>query len=120
MSTLKVNTLQDTSGNGFYPARAWVKYNADGTQAIQDDKNVSSITDRGSAVQTINFSNSFSNAHYASSGVTANGGGGSESWQIENTRTGGAMFTGSLYVHTTRYSLGFDPTIVTAMMTGDM
>ena len=39
MSTLKVNALQDTSGNGFYPSRAWVNFNGTGTIAIREDGN---------------------------------------------------------------------------------
>ena len=35
MSTIKVNAFQDTSGNGFYPARAWVNFNGTGTVAIR-------------------------------------------------------------------------------------
>ena len=45
MSTIKVNAFQDTSGNGFYPARAWVNFNGTGTVAIRNDENVASITD---------------------------------------------------------------------------
>ena len=41
MSTIKVNTLQDTSGNGYYPARAWVNFNGTGTVVYRDDGNVS-------------------------------------------------------------------------------
>jgi len=65
MSTIKVDALQDTSGNGFYPARAWINFNGTGTVAIRDDGNVSSITDNGTAHYTVTFSNSLSSANYS-------------------------------------------------------
>jgi hypothetical protein len=65
MSTLKVNALQDTSGNGFYPARAWVNFNGTGTVAIREDGNTSSITDDGTGLYTVTFSNSLTDANYA-------------------------------------------------------
>ncbi len=67
MSTIKVNTLQDTSGNGYYPARAWVNFIGTGTVSINDDGNVSSITDNGTGRYTSNFSNSLSSANYSTS-----------------------------------------------------
>ena len=65
MSTLKVNALQDTSGNGWYPAKAWVNFNGSGTVAIRDDDNVSSITDNGTARYTVSFSSSLTSANFA-------------------------------------------------------
>ena len=68
MSTIKVNALQDTSGNGYYPARAWVTFNGEGTVAIRDDGNVSSITDNGTGNYTTTFGSSFSSSDYATVG----------------------------------------------------
>ena len=65
MSTLKVNALQDTSGNGYYPARAWINFNGTGTVAIRNDGNVSSITDNGTGDYTCAFSSSFAHSNYA-------------------------------------------------------
>ena len=59
MSTIKVNAFQDTSGNGFYPARAWVNFNGTGTVAIRDDGNVSSITDNGTGDYSVTLTNNF-------------------------------------------------------------
>lgn len=64
MSTLKVDTLQDTSGIGFYPAKAWVTC-AGTTQTIQSSGNVSSITDNGVGSAYANFTNAFGNVSYA-------------------------------------------------------
>jgi|DEB0MinimDraft_6_1074348.scaffolds.fasta_scaffold02455_6 hypothetical protein len=65
MSTIKVNALQDTSGNGYYPARAWVNFNGSGTVAIRNDENVASITDSGTGGYIVNFSNNLSTATYS-------------------------------------------------------
>lgn len=65
MSTIKVNAFQDTSGKGFYPARAWVNFNGTGTVAIRDDGNVSSITDNGTGDYTVGIDNTLSSGSYA-------------------------------------------------------
>jgi hypothetical protein len=78
MSILKVNALQDTSGNGFYPARAWVNFKGTGTVSIYDDGNVSSITDLGTGRYQVNYSASLSTgnpapvttANYANAGAS--------------------------------------------------
>jgi len=64
-SILKVDTLQDTSGNEFYQARVWNVWNQVGTQAITASGNVSSITDNAIAETTTTFANSLSSANYA-------------------------------------------------------
>ena len=76
MSTLKVATIQDTSGNNSSTpeqvsqgrAKAWVNFEADGTVAIIDDFNVSSITDGGTAIFTVNFTSALANANYTMTG----------------------------------------------------
>ena len=73
MSTLKVNTIQDTSGGNASTseqlnqgrAKAWVNFNQQGTQAIRDSFNVSSITDLETGRTQVNFSNTLSNSDYA-------------------------------------------------------
>ena len=80
MSTLKVNTIQDSSGSNASTteqinqgrAKAWVNFNGTGTVAIRDNFNVSSITDSGTGVYTANFSSAMSNANYASVVSTGN------------------------------------------------
>ena len=56
-------------------AKAWVKFNGTGTPSIDDDFNVSSITDGGTGIFTVNFSSNLGNANYALGG-TAGGNGG--------------------------------------------
>lgn len=65
MSTLRVNTLQDTSGIERFTARAWVNFNGTGTVTIRGSGNVSSITDHGAGDYTVNFTNALPDANYA-------------------------------------------------------
>ena len=72
MSTLKVNTLQDASGNNASTAvelnsgrcKVWINFNGS-SNAIFDSYNVSSITDNGSGNHNINFSITMANNDYA-------------------------------------------------------
>tara|TARA_Y100000114_G_scaffold117211_1_gene111568 strand:+ start:317 stop:694 length:378 start_codon:yes stop_codon:yes gene_type:complete len=80
MSTLKVNTIQNTSAaHSSTPeqiaqgrAKAWVNFNGTGTVAMRDNFNVSSITDSGTGVYTANFTTAMANANYASVVSTGN------------------------------------------------
>ena len=75
MSTLQVGTIK--SSNSSPPVfqnssgvekgqlvKAWVNFNAQGTAAIRDSFNVSSITDHDTGYFTLNFTNSMSNGNY--------------------------------------------------------
>jgi len=70
MSTLKVNDIEEaTSGGGkIFPARAWVNFSGTGTISINDDGNVSSLTDETTGSYTINLSNNMASANYAPTG----------------------------------------------------
>ena len=79
MSTIKAANVQNTgSGAPTFKnssgteigqlCRAWVNFEADGTVAIIDDFNVSSITDGGTAIFTVNFTNALPNANYTMTG----------------------------------------------------
>ncbi|MEN6621501.1 MAG: hypothetical protein ABFD50_08140 [Smithella sp.] len=56
-------------------AKAWVSFNGTGTPAIRISYNVTSLTDGGTGLFTVNFTTAFSTANYA--GVLAAGRGGS-------------------------------------------
>ena len=84
MSTLKTNTLSNVAGtastaienaiNG--SAKAWVNFNGTGTVAIRASYNVSSITDNGTGMYTVNFTTAMPDANFsalASAGNAANG-----------------------------------------------
>jgi hypothetical protein len=70
MSTLKVNTLQNTSGVEVYTCKAWVNFNGTGTVAIRASGNVSSITDNGTGDYTLNFTTALADANYS---ISTNG-----------------------------------------------
>ena len=81
MSTLKVNTIQTTSGVEVYMAKAWVNFNGNGTVAIRGSGNVSSITDLATGRYRVNFTTAMPDANYAvheqhSSGIAQTVGGG--------------------------------------------
>jgi hypothetical protein len=66
--------IQFNSGYGSvataFGCRAWVNFNGVGTVAIRGSGNVSSITDGGTGVYTLNFSNAMPDVNYT---VVANG-----------------------------------------------
>ena len=72
MSTLKVGTIQNTSGGSSSTpeqieqgrAKAWVNFAA-GDASIRDDFNVSSVDDHGTGDYTVNFSSALADNDYA-------------------------------------------------------
>jgi len=73
MSTLKLDTLSNKAGTASVPsdtivsgtAKAWVNFNGNGTVAIRRAFNVSSITDIGTGLYFVNFTNAMPDANYA-------------------------------------------------------
>lgn len=78
MSTLKVATIQDTSGNNSSTpnevaqgrAKVWIFFKGTGTVAIRDDFNVSSLTDNGTGDYTLTFTNAMANTNYCTLGTS--------------------------------------------------
>lgn len=60
------SSLQAT-GNGL--AKAWVNFNGQGTVAIRQSLNISSITDNGTGLYTLNFTTAMPTANYSVAGV---------------------------------------------------
>lgn len=61
-----VAALSTASGSApSYSARAWVNFNGTGTVAIRASGNVSSITDNGVGLYTVNFTTAMPDANYA-------------------------------------------------------
>jgi len=73
MSTLTVTNIQATGETASRAvsgvATAWCSWNGTGTIAINDSENVSSITDEGTGVTTVTYSNAMANANYANGGA---------------------------------------------------
>jgi hypothetical protein len=55
--------------------KAWVNFNGTGTVAIRDSYNVSSITDDGTGVYTVNLATALEDVNYAVSANCSRGGG---------------------------------------------
>lgn len=68
--TIIADTWQNGNGTQNYKCRAWVNFNGTGTVAIRASGNVSSITDRGVGLYTVNFSTAMSDANYVTTGST--------------------------------------------------
>ena len=73
MSTLKVDTIQNTSAQySSTPlqieqgrAKAWIHFDGQDTVAIRDSFNVSTLTDNGTGDYTISFTTAMANTNYA-------------------------------------------------------
>jgi hypothetical protein len=62
----QVKTATNASGSApIYSCRAWVNFNGTGTVAIRASGNVSSITDGGAGIYTVNFATAMQDADYA-------------------------------------------------------
>jgi len=62
--TMGSSTLSPTGTAPSYTCRAWVNFNGQGTVAIREDGNVSSITDNGTGNYTVNFTNAMPDNNY--------------------------------------------------------
>ena len=74
MSTLKADTIQNTSGGAVTltnqsAAKAWFSWNGTGTAALYDSFNTSSLNDEGTGLYTFTVTNGFSDANFASVGM---------------------------------------------------
>ena len=75
LTTPNIDSAQFATVSGtapIYPCRAWVNFNGTGTIAIRASGNVSSITDGGVGLYTVNMTTAISDANY--SAVCATGG----------------------------------------------
>jgi hypothetical protein len=62
----QTNGMTNTGGNPrYYAARAWVNFSASGGVAIRGASNVSSVSDNGTGVYTVNFTTNMPDAFYA-------------------------------------------------------
>lgn len=67
--------------------KVWVNFNGTGVVAIRDDLNVSSITDTGVGLYTVNFARAMANANYAGVVSASNAGGGMLGTILSTTTT---------------------------------
>jgi hypothetical protein len=91
--------LNATGSAPIYACRAWVNFDGTGTVAIRASGNVSSITDRGTGLYTLNFTTAMPDADYAAVGLGASGGSGGIPL-LNDTTTGIANTTTQCFVVT--------------------
>jgi hypothetical protein len=100
-------------------AKAWVNSNIDGTAAVLDSLNISSLDDDGTGQATFHYTNSMNNALYS---ALTGGGGGTRNNTLANVSTPEAEKSASQlgvdiqYAHTT----AFDPDVCAASIHGDL
>jgi hypothetical protein len=81
LSELRANTISAADGTspatltGQSASKAWVRFNGEGTVAINEDSNVSSLTDNGTGDYTVSFGNGMATATYGLAGGSGDAGG---------------------------------------------
>ena len=78
-------------------AKAWVNFEGTDTSNVRGSYNVSSISDRGTGLFTVNFSTAMADANYA---VNATSGHGSDTATTATARTGGTISTTACHIST--------------------
>ena len=78
-------------------SKAWVNFEGTDTSNIRGSYNVSSISDRGTGLFTVNFSTAMTDANYA---VNATSGHGSDTATTATARTGGTISTTACHIST--------------------
>jgi hypothetical protein len=114
MSTIKVDTIKNTSNVEVYTAKAWVNFNGTGTVAIRASGNVSSITDNGAGDYTINFTNAMTDANYAVSGSVKESDSGTTDALFKIDEIGSNPAAGSVRINTGGATTSFDCNTVMA------
>ena len=67
--------IVSTKLSGVNDAKAWVNFNGTGTVAIRASFNVTSITDGGTGIYTVNFTNALADANFSAVQTTGAGAG---------------------------------------------
>ena len=83
MSTIKVDTIKNTSNVEVFTCKAWVNFNGTGTVAIRASGNVSSITDNSVGNYTVNFTTAMVDADYCFQGSSINVSTGTASFVVQ-------------------------------------
>jgi len=131
MSTLKVNTIQNTSAaHSSTPeqieqgrAKVWVCFNGNNTVGILDSFNTSSVTDVGTGLYTVNFSITFANKNYCSSMTASNTGANFGAYATDMGDSASApnnRATGSVHMFTGAFNQLQDPAFVSVAIHGDV
>ena len=112
MSTLKADTIQNTSGGAAtltkqQAAKQWANLNGDGTIALRDSFNTSTATDNGTGDYSFTFTNSMSDANYLVVGaISQDYGNSNDIFQPHTDSSGEASPSSSTYRNATRNNSG--------------
>ncbi len=98
MSTVHTNTIQTSSGGPVtltkqHAAKAWANFNGSGTLAVRDSFNVTSISDDGTGLYSVDFSNAMSDGNYAAPGCATYFGNDSATGLVYAMRTSSNVYT---------------------------
>jgi hypothetical protein len=94
-----VSKLSTASGSApSYSARAWVNFNGTGAVAIRSSGNVSSITDNGTGLYTVNFSTAMPDTNYCTIGSSIGSTTSADGMIVSGTAGGSALTTGAVQV----------------------
>lgn len=113
MSTLQVNTLQNSSGQERFTASAWVNFNGTGTVAIRAAGNVSSITDNGVGDYTVNFTTPMPDVNYSFTGGCTQAAQGTNVFLFGNLLA--TQLAGSLRINVNQAGVGLIDSTVTSV-----
>ena len=119
MSSLKVDNITGRGSTGFTGSvkseggntttdlqqglcKAWCRWNMSGTATIEDSFNMASLTDVGTGISTLAFTNDFSNTKYSATlGVGELDGGGNRLIGIRGTGGTGPTASNVTIIHLT-------------------
>jgi len=110
------DAIAGTKLTGVNDAKAWVNFNGTGTPAIRASFNVTSITDNGTGLYTVNFTNALSDANYSVSCSGSRDDTSDIGMALVNTRSGTASYNpyattsiaiSSLFAHTSAVDSDF-------------
>jgi hypothetical protein len=83
-----VMTALNASGSApIYACRAWVNFNGTGTVAIRSSGNVSSITDGGTGIYTVNLTTAMPDVNYSASFSVGDSGASNQCFMSRNAST---------------------------------
>jgi len=122
MSTIIATTLSNgsvsvptaTVVNG--SAKAWVNFNGTGTIAARDSFNVASLTDSGTGLYVVNFTNALADGNHSDVGSNANG------FVLTNNNGSPTLGTATTALVNSKAANGsdFDSAFICASIQGDL
>ena len=125
MSTLKADTIQNTSGGAVTltkqsAAKAWVNFTTITTTSSNDSLNVSGLVDNGTGQTQVSFVNSMSAATYSGVGITNGYNGTGSGFLTSNAQCFILGRTTGLYLHENYTNAYIDGALNDSAIHGDL